>query len=161
MYHALNESGLADRHIIQDLPIPFATAQRAIEYVDAESSIWPLWLYPLRYPRKEHKSLHVSAVTGAAAADGALDISVWDPGPRRYHEFVEANCKLEQMIQAVGGLEMLHARTYYKEDELLGFTIVLGMIMRGEVQCYEFAEDFRQRKGPTNPFGYSRVMIVC
>jgi len=117
MYHALHESGLADQYIIQDLPFPFATVQKAIEYIDAEFKIWPLWLCPLRNPRKGHRSLHVSAMGEDVATEGVLSIGVWGPGPKDHRKFIGANRRFEGKIYELGGIKVLYARTYYTEDE--------------------------------------------
>ena len=48
LYRALHASELSKNYIVQDLALPFSTAEKFIDYSINSFGIWPLWLCPLR-----------------------------------------------------------------------------------------------------------------
>lgn len=48
LYRALHGSGESARFVVQDVAMPFATAEALVDWTAAELGIWPLWLCPLR-----------------------------------------------------------------------------------------------------------------
>lgn len=48
MYRALHASGQHQTFVVQDLALPFETAERFVDYTADEFAIWPLWLCPLQ-----------------------------------------------------------------------------------------------------------------
>ncbi|KAI0602141.1 FAD binding domain-containing protein [Biscogniauxia sp. FL1348] len=50
LYRALHGSGESARFVVQDLGIPYESAQAFVDYTAAELGIWPLWLCPLKTP---------------------------------------------------------------------------------------------------------------
>jgi hypothetical protein len=46
LYKALHASGESNRFIVQDLALPYATAETFIDYTAESFGIWPLWLCP-------------------------------------------------------------------------------------------------------------------
>lgn len=117
MYHALHESGHADRYYVQDLALPQATAQDFIEYLDQELGIYPLWLCPLR----QGPSMSLCPSQGRLPDQGeggkVLSVGLWGPGPSNPDDFFLANRKIEQKLRELGGLKWLYARAYYTEAE--------------------------------------------
>lgn len=58
MYHALHQSGLAARYIIQDVAIPYPKAEEFMSYLDSSFRNYPIWLCPLKQSGKEIASTH-------------------------------------------------------------------------------------------------------
>ncbi|KAL9106329.1 MAG: hypothetical protein Q9187_008573, partial [Circinaria calcarea] len=124
MYEALHASGQAQTFIIQDLALPNETAEKFIEYVDQNLSIYPLWLCPLRPDSKA--PMHSPPETLFAAPSPAspttllINIGVWGPHWGSFSAFKDANRALERKVQELGGLKWLYAHAYYTEDEFWG-----------------------------------------
>jgi len=51
LYRALHASEQSSNYIVQDLALPFSTAEKFIDYTIDSFGIWPLWLCPLRQTR--------------------------------------------------------------------------------------------------------------
>ncbi|EON67250.1 hypothetical protein W97_06503 [Coniosporium apollinis CBS 100218] len=114
MYHAFHASGLAAQTIVQDLALPFATAEAFIKHIDATLGFYPLWLCPVRAkPRGQ------SFAVGRNLPDAGmmLNIGVWGMGPANHEEFVKKNRELERKVRELRGIKCLYAHTYYTEDE--------------------------------------------
>ncbi|KAK5166344.1 hypothetical protein LTR04_000738 [Oleoguttula sp. CCFEE 6159] len=104
MYHALHESGHSQRYMIQDLALPFSTAQEFIEYVDDMFGVITPSLSSDKGKDREHPGM-------------LLNVGVWGPGSSRYEEFVHQNRMLEDKVQELDGMKWLYAHAYYTEDE--------------------------------------------
>lgn len=123
LYRALHGSGESARFVVQDIAVPFATAERLVDYTADELGIWPLWLCPLR--RRAPPTFHPHTTTPGADArrggeeedDMMLNVGVWGWGPAGHDEFVRANRALEARVAALGGMKWLYAHTYYEERE--------------------------------------------
>ena len=118
MYTALHASGQSKKCIIQDLALPFSTAENFINYTDKLLGIYPLWLCPLRQSQLPTMHPHVNEME----ADGRslkpmLNIGLWGFGPQQPDDFVQANRDLERKLWELGGMKWLYAQTYYTEDE--------------------------------------------
>lgn len=112
MYTALHASGQSKRCIIQDLALPFSTAEKFVEYTGNELGIWPLWLCPLK--RSPQPTMHPYT---REDNDMMLNIGVWGFGPENRKEFVAAEKGLEAKLRELGGMKWLYAQTYYGESE--------------------------------------------
>ena len=44
MYTALDAKGQSNKYIVQDLALPYATAEDFVRYTDRAFGIYPLWL---------------------------------------------------------------------------------------------------------------------
>lgn len=120
LYRALHGSGESARFVVQDVAVPFATAERLVDYTSDELGIWPLWLCPLR--RRAPPTFHPHTTTpGRNSTDGEddmmLNVGVWGWGPAGHDEFVRANRALEAKVAELGGMKWLYAHTYYEEHE--------------------------------------------
>lgn len=118
MYTALHASGQTKKCIIQDLALPFSTAEQFIDYTDKVFGIYPLWLCPLRQSQLPTMHPHVNEME----ADGhslkpMLNVGLWGFGPPQPDDFVQANRDLERKLRELGGMKWLYAQTYYTEDE--------------------------------------------
>lgn len=141
LYHALHAGGIASQFVVQDLALPYDTAEPFINWVDQELGIWPLWLCPLR-GKCQLPTFHPVTSSGSEASssfkdkDAAqetanpngwkteiqrsqpmLNIGVWGWGPRDYGKFVTKNRALEKKLAELRGRKWLYAHTYYTEEE--------------------------------------------
>ncbi|CAJ2505300.1 Uu.00g126940.m01.CDS01 [Anthostomella pinea] len=116
LYRALHGSGESARFFVQDLGIPYDTAEAFVDYTTDTLDIWPLWLCPLKTPAGPSFHPHLRAQKGAPAGE-MLNIGVWGWGPKDREEFVRVNRALEAKVDELGGMKWLYAHTYYEEDE--------------------------------------------
>ncbi|KAI1356173.1 hypothetical protein F5Y01DRAFT_268789 [Xylaria sp. FL0043] len=129
LYRALHASGESARFFVQDLGIPYDTAEEFIKYTTKSLGIWPLWLCPLKTPKGPSFHPHIrrspsSSSSSATNADadvtsttGMLNIGVWGWGPKNKADFVRVNRALEAKVNELGGMKWLYAHTYYSEPE--------------------------------------------
>ncbi|KAI9163664.1 Delta(24)-sterol reductase [Paramyrothecium foliicola] len=128
LYHALHASGISSQFVVQDLALPYDTAETFINWVDRELGIWPLWLCPLRqcsmptfHPvsksPKEWSPGEQEKKTSSITSQPMLNVGVWGWGPPSSAEFIAKNRKLEQKLKEFGGRKWLYAHTYYTEEE--------------------------------------------
>lgn len=119
MYVALHASGQSNRYVVQDLVLPYSTAEEFVRYTQEFFGIYPLWLCPLQshpYPGM-HPSSCDRDVNGKIISKPMLNIGLWGPGPANRKHFVELNRNLEHKVQQLGGMKWLYAHTYYTEEE--------------------------------------------
>ncbi|GAW21958.1 hypothetical protein ANO14919_114880 [Xylariales sp. No.14919] len=120
LYRALHASGESARFFVQDLGIPYDTAEEFIKYTTQSLDIWPLWLCPLKTPQGPSFHPHVRrsrAAAGVSPDTEMLNIGVWGWGPKDKADFVRANRALEAKVNELGGMKWLYAHTYYSEPE--------------------------------------------
>ncbi|KAK3381361.1 hypothetical protein B0H63DRAFT_475498 [Podospora didyma] len=146
MYRALHGSGESARFVVQDIAMPFETAEALVDYTAAELNIWPLWLCPLKrrapptfHPFTTPPSAPESTTTAATTttttttAQSAtpeqeqqqkgeedqmmLNVGVWGWGPAAPDAFVAQNRALEERVHALGGMKWLYAHTYYPQSD--------------------------------------------
>lgn len=120
LYRALHGSGESARMIVQDLAMPFATAEKFVDYTAEELGIWPLWLCPLkkRGPPTFHPFTTLpEGVRSEIDEHMMLNIGLWGWGPSRPEEFMKANRAVEAKVRELGGMKWLYAHTYYPEQE--------------------------------------------
>ena len=111
-FRAFHAAGFAKENIAQDCGIPVSTVKTFIDYIDAETHLYPLWLCPLTLPTRSQKSLNPSY-----CEELVINVGVWGPGPRNHDKFVLMNRRIEQKVLELKGLKCLYARAYYTEDE--------------------------------------------
>ncbi|KAI1014416.1 hypothetical protein LB504_012129 [Fusarium proliferatum] len=125
LYHALHASRISDQFVVQDLALPYDTAEAFIDWVDSELGIWPLWLCPLKgcqtptfHPVTKSFS---NTGTGDNMSQPMLNIGVWGWGPSDREEFKAQNQALEKKLMEFGGRKWLYAHTYYTEEQFWEF----------------------------------------
>jgi hypothetical protein len=114
LYKALHASGESNRYVVQDLALPYETAETFVDYTTAHFNIWPLWLCPLKQspaPTMHPHNAHTRA-TGRM-----LNIGLWGFGPADSKAFVAKNRDLESKLRELGGMKWLYAHTYYPEED--------------------------------------------
>ena len=118
MYTALHASGQSKKCIIQDLTLPYSTAERFIEHTDRAFGIWPLWLCPLRQSPRPTIHPHLKAPeSNTLSSEPMLNVGLYGWGPTQPDEFESANRELERTVRELGGMKWLYAQTYYSEEE--------------------------------------------
>lgn len=118
MYKALHTSGYSHQFVVQDLALPFANAEKFIDYTNQAFGLYPLWLCPLRQsplPTLHPHSFEIGA--DEKSQQLLLNIGLWGPGPTSNEAFVKVNRELEYKLQELGGTKWLYAHTYYTETE--------------------------------------------
>ncbi|KAI9367443.1 hypothetical protein BJX61DRAFT_528451 [Aspergillus egyptiacus] len=117
LYKALHASGESSRFVVQDLALPYANAEKFIDYTSQKLGIWPLWLCPLKQSPTPTFHPHSSVTSEAFTADQMLNIGVWGFGPKDPERFIAANRELEHRLRELGGMKWFYAHTYYDEEE--------------------------------------------
>ncbi|CAK7273320.1 hypothetical protein SEPCBS119000_005593 [Sporothrix epigloea] len=132
LYKALHASGQSASYIVQDLALPYATAEAFVDYTADTFGIWPLWLCPLPAPRQPTFHPHqvpgaklvmaaneASKETSAAAPAQMLNIGLWGRPPAASADRCMAlNRDLEHRLAAdFGGMKWFYAHAYYDEAE--------------------------------------------
>ncbi|CAK7564721.1 MAG: hypothetical protein SEPTF4163_002620, partial [Sporothrix epigloea] len=134
LYKALHASGQSATYIVQDLALPYATAEAFVDYTADEFGIWPLWLCPLPAPRQP--TFHPHEVTSARLVKAAkstleassstvpdappaqmLNIGLWGRPPAASADrCIALNRDLEHRLAAeFGGMKWFYAHAYYDE----------------------------------------------
>lgn len=118
MYTALHASGQSKKYVVQDLALPYSTAEDFVNYTDEAFGIYPLWLCPLK--QNPLPTMHPHSTE--YEADGKtlkqmLNIGLWGWGPQDHDAFIIANRDLERKLRELGGMKWLYAHTYYDEAE--------------------------------------------
>lgn len=114
MVHALHRSGIASQTIIQDYGVPYDSAKEFIEWTDARTGIWPLWLCPVKSAPHGERSFSQG---NNIKDDILLDVGIWDMGPADSQAFIKLNRDFEAKVTELGGMKCLYAHAYYTEEE--------------------------------------------
>ena len=118
LYNALHGSGESELMIIQDLALPYETAQQFIEYTDSRLGIWPLWLCPLKQSPSPTMHPHLNEYeVDSKILQPMLNIGLWGEGPTTHERFIQANKGIEQKLQELKGMKWLYAQTYFSEED--------------------------------------------
>jgi Delta24-sterol reductase len=118
MYTALHASGESKKYVVQDLALPYSTAEQFVDYTDREFSIYPLWLCPLKQSPYPTMHPHFNEVEpDGKTLKPMLNIGLWGFGPKNHDEFIKKNRDLERKLRELGGMKWLYAHTYYDENE--------------------------------------------
>jgi delta24-sterol reductase len=113
LYRALHASGESAKFFVQDLALPYETAEKFVDYTTDSLNIWPLWLCPLKTPKGPTFHPHLR---GKDAGE-MLNVGVWGWGPSKREEFIKVNRDLESKVNELGGMKWLYAHTYYSDAE--------------------------------------------
>lgn len=118
LYKALHASKHSRNYIVQDLALPFSTAQKFIDYTINSFGIWPLWLCPLRQTRLPTLHPHFAETEpDGRTLKPMINIGLWGFGPAQHDVFIAKNRELERKLREFGGMKWLYAHTYYSENE--------------------------------------------
>ncbi|KAK4237162.1 hypothetical protein C8A03DRAFT_34895 [Achaetomium macrosporum] len=122
LYRALqgrNHTSLSTMVMVQDLSLPYASAEAFVDYAASTLAIWPLWLCPLRAtaPPTFHPSY--CGPRGDGPPQPMLNIGLWGAAPSSssVEDFVKQNEDLEKHLAELGGRKVLYSHVYYTEEE--------------------------------------------
>ncbi|KAG9233845.1 hypothetical protein BJ875DRAFT_463141 [Amylocarpus encephaloides] len=117
LYRALHGSNMQSGNIVQDLSLPYTTAEEFIDYTSQELDIWPLWLCPLRAisPPTFHPSTTLPGPDDSPKP--MLNIGLWGKASMDMSKFIQQNRKLESKLTELGGRKVLYSQTYYTDQE--------------------------------------------
>lgn len=118
LYKALHASRQSGNYIVQDLALPYSSAEKFIDYTADCFGIWPLWLCPLRQSHLPTFHPH----SPDTEADGKsskpmLNIGLWGTNPTPPSKSIAKNRELERKVSELGGMKWLYAQTTYTENE--------------------------------------------
>ena len=149
MYTALHASGQSKKYVVQDLALPYATAEKFVDYTDKIFGIYPLWLCPLRQSPLPTMHPHFNEIEqDGTALKHMLNIGLWGYGPPRHDDFIRVNRDLERKLQELGGMKWLYAHAYYTEEEFW------------KMYDKEWYDDLREKYGATSlPNVYEKVKV--
>lgn len=111
LYRLFHETHLSQNYFVQDFNLPSRNATAFLEYVDAETGIYPLWLCPLRPGTNDKLSAN------CIDTDLVFNIGVWGEAKKRFSDFIALNKAFEQKAFQMGGRKMLYAHAYYSREE--------------------------------------------
>lgn len=117
LYKILHASGESARYMIQDLTLPYSTAEAFIDYTRHHFGIWPLWLCPLKQAPSPTLHPHTGELNTDLTPQPMLNIGLWGPGPNEHEAFITKNREMECYLKKLGGMKCLYAHTYYTEKE--------------------------------------------
>jgi hypothetical protein len=117
LFRALHASSQSRNYIVQDLALPYCTAEQFIDYTAESFGIWPLWLCPLRQSPLPTLHPHFPEKEANGSLKPMLNIGLWGWGPARQDTFIAKNRELERKLRELGGMKWLYAHTYYSENE--------------------------------------------
>lgn len=120
LYRALHGSNMSFGQMIQDLSLPYSTAETFIDYTADHLGIWPLWLCPLK--GIERPSFHPSycGLNGDGPPEPMLNIGLWGAASEDVETFIRQNRDLESTLTRLQGRKVLYSHTYYTADEFRG-----------------------------------------
>ncbi|KAI1169645.1 FAD-binding domain-containing protein [Nemania sp. FL0916] len=117
LYRALHGSDMSFGYMVQDLSLPYSTAESFIHYTAKELNIWPLWLCPLRETKEPTFHPSTKLPGPKSSPKPMLNIGLWGLASQDLPSFVRQNRHLEHTLEELGGRKVLYAHTYYTEDE--------------------------------------------
>lgn len=111
LYQALQESGASQKHLVQDMAVPFVKSVEFLEYIDRLLGIYPLWLCPMK------PDTNSTLLPNKIDTDLAINVGIWGGEIKSYEKFVNLNRQLEAKLRSLGGKKCLYAQSFYNEKE--------------------------------------------
>ncbi|KAL2686736.1 hypothetical protein Neosp_004277 [[Neocosmospora] mangrovei] len=138
LYHALHASRISSQFVVQDLALPYESAETFINWVDLTN----------RKASDSAGNVEKQALLETQISQPMLNIGVWGWGPHNFDEFVSKNRDLEHKLTALGGRKWLYAHTYYQEGEFWN------------LYDYEWYQALREKYSATTlPTVYDKVKV--
>ena len=103
MYRTLHHSGLSDFYAVQDIKIPYGTAEKFALWLEEQLKLYPLWLCPLRLQKDSldaHHGLHSEFAN--ASTPGLIYFGVWGLISFNRRKAVRQNRALELKVHELG-----------------------------------------------------------
>lgn len=148
LYRALHGSNRSFGFMVQDLSLPYSTAEDFMDYTATKYDIWPLWLCPLSPIQPPTFHPWTASPGQDASPKPMLNIGLWGRASDDLDTFVQQNRDLEQRLGELGGRKVLYSHTYYTEQEFW------SLYDRG------WYEDLRRKYQPTTlPTIFDKVKV--
>jgi delta24-sterol reductase len=112
LYRFLHAINISQRWIVQDVCLPANAIVPFLEDCHKTLDIYPLWLCPGEFGRKQDK-----LSPGYLNAKKVIDVGVWGKLPGDYKKLLQLNRSLEKTLIKLGGKKVLYAHQYYTEEE--------------------------------------------
>ncbi|TAQ90369.1 hypothetical protein B7494_g1320 [Chlorociboria aeruginascens] len=118
MYTALHASGESKKYVVQDLALPFRTAEQFVRFTEERTGIYPLWLCPLKQSEVgPTMHPHRDELDSEGKFIPLLNIGLWGYSKSHGEDMVQVNRDIESKLKELGGMKWLYAHTYYQEHE--------------------------------------------
>ncbi|MCJ1473306.1 hypothetical protein MMC13_001957 [Lambiella insularis] len=118
MCHAFHVSGFSHHYIVQDVGVPYASADDFHQYLQKSIRKYPLWLAPITPAGKDPRSPHDLMYPRLSDEERTvLLFGIYGPGPERAQDFVSLGRSLERKVASIDGRKALYAHSHYTEEE--------------------------------------------
>lgn len=117
MYRGL-DTGPHNTFTLQDIAMPFESAEPFVDYLDENHPIWPLWLCPMK--RRTPPTFHPFTTRPGKHEedDMMLNFGVWGhEGTFDPSAFIAKNRAMEDKVRSLGGTKWLYAHVYQPEAD--------------------------------------------
>ncbi len=111
LYQALQESGAAQQHVVQDLVLPANKFVEFADFIDAELNTYPLWLCPMLPDITSPFQLN------NLKTEAIINVGVWGDNIPNYDEFIKANRLIENKVLELDGKKWSYAHSYFTKSE--------------------------------------------
>jgi FAD/FMN-containing dehydrogenase len=111
LYQALQESGVSQKYLVQDMTVPLSKAVEFMKFIDKTLKIYPLWILPMK--PDSLSSLEPNNIETPLA----INIGIWGNKIESYEKFVSLNKLLENELKLLRGRKVLYAQSFYTEKE--------------------------------------------
>jgi delta24-sterol reductase len=171
LYRALHASNLSSAVFIQDLSLPYSTAEEFIAESTRDLAIWPVWLCPLR--ETSPPSFHPHTFPPGPDDDGKqhnkniktpksmLNVGIWGRGARGLEAFVAQNREIEATLKRLGARKVLYSHAFYTGDQFWGI-YDKGWYdgLREALWCHHPAKRFRRNQIAAEASSEAAVVVA-
>jgi FAD/FMN-containing dehydrogenase len=110
LFKLLHSSGYSYRYIAQDICLPQETVNQFLQYNDATTKIYPVWICPL-------KPTDDKLAPTALNTELVINIGLWGEPKKTAKDFRTLNRDIESKVHKLGGRKVLYAHAYYTPEE--------------------------------------------
>lgn len=111
LYQALQESGVSQQHVVQDLVFPASKFVEFANFIGAELNTYPLWLCPMLPDTTSPFQLN------NLKTKSIINVGVWGANIPNYDEFIKVNRLIENKVLELGGRKWSYAHSYFTKSE--------------------------------------------
>ncbi len=110
LYGSLQATNQSQKYFIQDISFPFRESIRALEFINNEVGIYPLWICPIKPTRKEKLAPNYNF------KEMLINIGIWGE-LKILKEYKKINRKVEEFTRKHKGRKVFYAHNYYPKDQ--------------------------------------------
>lgn len=111
LYQALQESGVSQQHVVQDLVLPADKFVEFCNFIDRRLHTYPLWLCPMLPDTTSPFQLN------NLKTKSIINVGVWGANIPDYNNFIKTNRLIERKVLEMGGKKWSYAHSYFTEEE--------------------------------------------